>query len=246
MVSTRRSPNFIDGISARSTISGTNEYLTSTNGSLNVTGALSISGSTIPISGTTTAVAVGIVDGSGNQITSFGGGTQYAEGTTTSPGTGTLSLGRYLTADPTLTANQVYGIRLDSNQRLMVNTAALTSANDSVSAAQSGSWTVASTQSGLYKVNPGTTATSTLTSVSGSTSTTQLLSSNTSRSGAYFFNDSTAICYLAFASTASTSTYTVQIQAGGFLAMPVIPVYTGIISAIWSAASGAIKITELS
>lgn len=39
------------------------------------------------------AAAVAIVDGSGNQITSFGGGTQYANGTANASPTGTLALG---------------------------------------------------------------------------------------------------------------------------------------------------------
>lgn len=218
MVSTRRSPNFIDGISAQSTISGTNEYLTSINGSLNVniTGGIS------------------------------SGDIQYAEGATISPATGTLALGRYLTADPTLTANQLYGLRFDVNQRLMVNPAALTSANDSVSAAQSGSWTVASTQSGTYKVNPGLTSTDALTSVASSATTVQLVASNTSRSAFYLYNESTSILYLAFSSTASTTAYTIQIGAQSFFEMPTIPVYSGIISGIWASANGFARITELS
>lgn len=216
-------------------------------------------GSTVLTDGVTTSIkatvadltnsnplAVEIVDGTGNQITSFGGGTQYAEGATTSPATGTVALGRYLTADPTLTANQLYGLRFDVNGRAMVNPAALSSANDSVSAAQSGAWAVAATQSGIWKQNPGTTTSSTLTSVAGANTTTQLLASNTSRSGAYFYNDSTQIAYLAFASTASTTAYTIQIQPNQIYEMPVIPVYTGIISCIWTSANGSMRITETS
>lgn len=63
---------------------------------------------------------VAIVDGSGSQITSFGGGTQYAELTTTSPGTGTLALGRYKLAAPTLTDGQMYGVQLDASGNLKV------------------------------------------------------------------------------------------------------------------------------
>jgi hypothetical protein len=51
-----------------------------------VTGQLQVNstgGSTIPISGATTAEAVAIVDASGNQITSFGGGTQYTDAAST-------------------------------------------------------------------------------------------------------------------------------------------------------------------
>lgn len=53
MASTRRSPNYIEGLTAQSTITGQNEYLTSTNGVLNVGGG-SGGGSTQYASGTTT------------------------------------------------------------------------------------------------------------------------------------------------------------------------------------------------
>lgn len=49
-------------------------------------------GSSIPVSGATTATVVAIVDGSGNQITSFGGGTQYTEGDTDTTITGTAMM----------------------------------------------------------------------------------------------------------------------------------------------------------
>lgn len=76
--SNTQSSNFRGGLTAQSTITGKQEYLTSTGGILN-SGA-TLSGSPIPASGLTTAAAVQIVDGSGNQITSFGGGTQYIDG----------------------------------------------------------------------------------------------------------------------------------------------------------------------
>lgn len=76
------SPNQREILSARSTISGKQEYLTSTNGELNTTASVSISGTPIPITGATTAIGVAIVDSSGNQISSFGGGTQYTDGAT--------------------------------------------------------------------------------------------------------------------------------------------------------------------
>lgn len=93
---------------------------------------------------------------------------------------------------------------------------------------------------------PGPTATSAITSVASANTNTSLLASNTSRSGAYFFNDSTAILYLAFASSASTTAYTVQIGAGSFFEMPTNPVYTGAIFGIWASANGNARITELS
>jgi hypothetical protein len=61
------------------------------------------------------------------------------------------SLAVFLTNDPNITVNgQLSQLRVDNAQRLMVNSAPLTSANDSVSAAQSGVWTVAATQSGTW------------------------------------------------------------------------------------------------
>lgn len=64
-------------------------------------------------------------DGSINvSITSGGaGGTQYAEGTTTAPATGTVALGRYNTVPPTLTNGQLNAPQLDVNGNLKVNIA---------------------------------------------------------------------------------------------------------------------------
>lgn len=79
-MSIRMSPNSREVIGAISTITSQQEYLKSTNGALNVSGSFNLTGQAIPASGLTTAVAVQIVDGSGNQISSFGGGTQYTDG----------------------------------------------------------------------------------------------------------------------------------------------------------------------
>lgn len=80
MSSTAITPNQHEIIAARSTISGKTEYLTSTNGFLNTNASVSISGTTLPIMGATTGIGVAILDSSGNQISSFGGGTQYTDG----------------------------------------------------------------------------------------------------------------------------------------------------------------------
>lgn len=82
MSSIRMSPNSREVISAISTITGKQEYLSSTNNILNVNATVSISGSALPISGATTAIVTAIVDSSGNQISTFGGGTQYTDGGT--------------------------------------------------------------------------------------------------------------------------------------------------------------------
>lgn len=99
---------------------------------------------------------------------------------------------------------------------------------------------------GALPVNTGGTnpATSTVTSVSGSASSVELLASNTSRSGAYFYNDSSAECYLKLGTTASTTSFTIKMAASSFYELP-SPVYTGKIDAIWASATGAIRITEV-
>ncbi len=62
-----------------------------------------------------------------------------------------------------------------------------------------------------------------------------------------FFNESTAVMYLKLGTTASTTSYTVQIPAGGYYELPGPIVYTGNIDAVWSSnASGAVRVTELS
>ena len=59
------------------------------------------------------------------------------------------------------------------------------------------------------------------------------------------YNDSTEILYLKYGATASTTSYTVQIPAGGYWEMP-FPIYTGAIDGIWANnASGVARITEL-
>lgn len=129
--------------------------------------------------------------------------------------------------------------------------------------------TVAATQSGTWTVQPGNTAnttawkvdgsavtqpvsstldtssTSTLSNVASSATSVSLLASTAGRRGAYFFNDSTAILYVKFGTTASATSFTVKIQPDGFFEMPPKPVYTGAIDGIWSAANGSCRITEL-
>jgi len=65
---------------------------TVTGGKLDVNATTSLAGQAIPAAGATTAVTTQIVDGSGNQITSFGGGTQYADGVARGTATGTVAM----------------------------------------------------------------------------------------------------------------------------------------------------------
>lgn len=57
-------------------------------------------------------------------------------------------------------------------------------------------------------------------------------------------NDSTAILYLKFGTTASTTSYTVQIPAGGYFEFP-LPTYPGVVHGIWSSATGSARTTEV-
>lgn len=63
------------------------------------------------------ALATMIVDSSGNQITSFGGGTQYAAGTTQATPTGTVAMGKN-------SSNVLSALSLDSSGNLNVNVVA--------------------------------------------------------------------------------------------------------------------------
>jgi hypothetical protein len=88
-------------------------------------------------------------------------------------------------------------------------------------------------------------ATSTITSVSASTSSVSLLASNSNRKGVIIVNDSaSANLYIAWAASATTSAYTVKVTPGGTYEFS-STIYTGAISGIWDAASGAARITEV-
>jgi hypothetical protein len=84
----------------------------------------------------------------------------------------------------------------------------------------------------------------TLSNVNDTASSTTLLSSNAARVGATIFNDSTQTLYVKFGTTASSTSFTVKIAAGGYYEVPYS--YTGRIDGIWAAdASGAARMTEI-
>lgn len=68
-----------DGSQKTQIVDSGGEAATVTGGKLDVNATASLAGTNLPISGATSAVGVAIVDSSGNQISSFGGGTQYTE-----------------------------------------------------------------------------------------------------------------------------------------------------------------------
>lgn len=89
---------------------------------------------------------------------------------------------------------------------------------------------------------PSTTGT--LSSVASSASSVTLAAANAARLALVIVNDSTAILYVAFAATASASSYTYQLQAGDILEMPA-PGYTGIVTGIWASATGNARVSEM-
>lgn len=57
------------------------------------------------------------------------------------------------------------------------------------------------------------------------------------------YNDSTAVLYVKFGATASTTSYTVQIASQGYYEFPQ-PVYTGQVDGIWASANGNARLTS--
>lgn len=86
-------------------------------------------------------------------------------------------------------------------------------------------------------------ATATLSNVASSASNVTLLSSNSARLMAMLFNDSTKDVFVKFGTTASATSFTVKIAAGGYYEFPK-PCYTGRVDAIWASANGAMRVTE--
>jgi hypothetical protein len=87
--------------------------------------------------------------------------------------------------------------------------------------------------------------TGTRTAVVSAAVDTSLLALSTSRYGATIFNDCDKTLYVALGSVAaSTSSYTVQVPAGGYYEVPFN--YCGVVRGIWAAApTGNAVITEL-
>ena len=91
---------------------------------------------------------------------------------------------------------------------------------------------------------PGTASGSTIARVTSVATNATLQAANTARRGLLVFNESTAVLYVKYGATASVTSYTVRIGAGGYWEMP-NPVYTGIVDGIWASANGAAMVTEL-
>lgn len=131
-----------------------------------------------------------------------------------------------------------------TSTRLLVDGSGVT---QPISAASLPLPTGAATESTLSTFsNRFTSSTSSISRVSSSASSVSILASTAGRKGASFYNESTQSCYLKLGTTASLTSYTILMLPGGFFILNNDPVYTGAIDAIWSAANGALQITELS
>jgi hypothetical protein len=93
-------------------------------------------------------------------------------------------------------------------------------------------------------IQTGFAGTAAVTSPASSATNGTLLAANIARIGMTVFNDSTATLYMKYGATASLTSFTVQMGPGAYWEMPV-PIYTGQIDGIWSAANGNARITEM-
>jgi hypothetical protein len=101
------------------------------------------------------------------------------------------------------------------------------------------------TTSGALRVdNISGSSTSSVTSVASSATNVTLLASNSNRVSAMIYNDSNQRLYIKFGATASTTSFTVQIAAGGYYEFP-MPIWRGRVDGLWASANGAARITEL-
>lgn len=116
---------------------------------LNVGGTLR--GATGASLGSTFSQHVAIVDGSGNQITTFGGGTQYAAGTASATPTGTVALA--------WDGTNVRPVLSDSSGNLQVEFASAQAVTQSGTwnVANTGTFAVQATQSGTWNIGSITT-----------------------------------------------------------------------------------------
>lgn len=92
--------------------------------------------------------------------------------------------------------------------------------------------------------SPTATTNAVLASVASSATSVTIFAANARAKKRTLFNDSTATLYLAFNSTAaSTTAYTVQILTNTFYEFPDIT-YTGVVTGIWASANGFARTTE--
>lgn len=139
--------------------------------------------------------------------------------------------------------SQYGGVATSLGQKVSASSIPVVLASDqsAVNVTATGTVVVSSVTSGPFP----SSSTSTVTSVSSSATNVTLLSSNAARRAAYFYNDSTQVAYVKLGTTASTSSYTLQMAPLSFATIDLDPVYTGRVDALWAAANGNMRVTEL-
>lgn len=220
---------------------GTNTHTIKTS----ATGVVIVDGSAVtqPVSGTVTATNVA------NGAT---GATVPAQATQVAGSDGTnlraikVSSTGVVSVDGSAVTQPVSATNLSTNIAQLAGTT--TAVNNGTASA--GTLRVAIASDNTSNTNPflvqaNRSATATLTNVAASASSVSILASNANRKGAMVYNDSTAILYLKFGTTASTSSFTVLMVAGSYYELPPSSIYTGAIDGIWASATGNARITEL-
>jgi trimeric autotransporter adhesin len=212
------------------------------------------SGTAVPISGTVTATnpsvsatgaavpadatMIGGTDGTNLQALSVNSSGQLNVNNIS--GTVSLPTGAATSSNQTTLGSQTTKINDGTN------TAAVKAASTAPVATDPALVVAISPNTGAVTTFPATSSTATLTNVASSASSVQIVASNAGRKGFYVFNDSTQVLYLKFGTTASTSSYTVQVPGGGYYEMPNPTLYTGELDGIWASANGNARVTELS
>lgn len=174
----------------------------------------------------TTALDVSIVDGSGNQITSFGGGSGGTSSTdqsafTAGSGFGTPAMGLFESSPTNVTDGKVGVLGMTTDRKLKI--------------------------SGSFSSAPITSATNTLTSVADNASSVSLLASNAARLCFTLYNDSTSAVFVKCGATASATSFTKKMLPREVWTTADLGVnWIGAIDAIWETApGGAMRINEM-
>ena len=195
--------------------------INATNPSVGTDGAAAL-GFDTQVGGKTTTAAPTYVNGNLDvfSLTTLGGlriDGVYATGTATATAADAIVSGGYVTtAAPTYTTGQLNALSLDTSGNLRVT--------------------------GFVTTNKA--ATSSVTSVAQSTSNTVLLASNASRVFASIYNNTGQKMYIKLGTTASTSSYSIQLMPNSYWEVP--NDYTGEIDAVWSGnGSNSALVTEL-
>ena len=185
-----------------------------------------------------------LVDTSGNQV-GTPSNVLYVTGSATITSTGSLAVS-------VMNQPVTQSVFVGNTVPVQVQGTVPISAAATLNVSMSNQPTVNVTQTGSFHVTVdnavGTTAakasTATPASVAAIVSSQQLLAVNTNRLGAVFYNDSSGVAYVLFGSGSLFTSWTYKLYPNSILEITT-PIYTGIVSSIWSQASGSMRVTEL-